>query len=87
MMLANRFNVPALKNACKSILLSNIANIDPSHFVQLAIVGYECKDDDLKDVAITKMKETRGPLRELEGWSKLEEYPALALEIADQMKN
>ena len=81
--LANRFNVRCLKTAWKSALL---ANIQPSQFVQLAIAGYQCKYDDLKDLAITKMKETKGPLRELEGWSKLEGYPALALEIADQMK-
>ena len=86
MILAHRFNVPAMKNACKSILLSSITNIQPSQFVELAIAGYQCKDDNLKLVAIAKMKETKGPLRELEGWSKLEGYPALALEIADQMK-
>merc|ERR1712154_619875 len=43
LILANRYNVPALKNACKYILLSIIANIKPSQFVQLAIVGYQCK--------------------------------------------
>ena len=83
MILANRYNVRALKDACKSILM--IAP-QPRESVQLAILGHQCKDDELKDAAIAKMKEEKGPLRQLKGWSKLEEYPALALEIADQMK-
>lgn len=83
MMLASKYNVLALKEACRFILLKDPQACD---LVQLAILGYSCKDEELKNAAISKMGEDMGPLRKLEGWAKLEGYPALALEIADQMK-
>ena len=84
MMMADKYNVRALTEACRVYLLNDI---QACNVVQVAILGYLCKDEELKKAAISKMgHDDVGPLRRLKDWSKLEEYSALALEIADQMK-
>ena len=83
MMMADKYDVRALREACRIRLLKDPRACD---LVQVAIIGHLCKADELKNAAISKMGENVGPLSKLNGWSKLEGYPALALEIADQMK-
>ena len=83
MMMADKYNVRALVAACQDHLLENIKD---DNVVQILILGYLCKKDELKNAAISMMAKKVGPLKELEDWSKLEGYPKLLMEILDQIK-
>ena len=80
MMMADKYNVRALADACRMCLLKDP---QPCDLVQVAILGHLCKDNELKNAAISEMMgEDVGPLRKLKDWTKLQGYPALALNIA-----
>ena len=49
-------------HACKDYLLNNLR---PDNLVQVLILGYLCKDDALKDAAISMMCKNVGPLGKL----------------------
>ena len=83
MIMGDKYNVGTLMQACQLYLLNNL---QASNLVQVAILGYLVKDEKLKNAAISKMSGDVGPLRKLQDWSKLRNYPDLALDIADQVK-
>ena len=84
MMMADKYNVHALVAACQDYLLRNIK---ADNVVHILILGYLCEKDELKNAAISMMGKKVGPLKELEDWSKLEDYPKLLMEILDQIKS
>ena len=85
MSMADKYNVHTLVKACQGYLWDNLG---ADNLVQVAIVGHLCKEDQLKDAAISKMisSEVRN-LRSLKDWKKLAGYPELFMDIAEQMKN
>ena len=80
-MMADKYNVSALVNACKDYLQSNLR---PDNLVQVLILGYHCKIDSLKDAAIEMMCKKIGPLGKLKDWTSLTKYPELLLEVAEK---
>ena len=83
MILGDKYNVSALMEACRLRLLEDLQSCD---LVQVAILGYFIKDEELKNAAISKMGKEVRPLNELKDWSKLRSYPDLALEMVVKMK-
>ena len=81
MMLADKYNVKALVNACKDFLQCNLG---PDNLVQVLILGYHCKIDALKDAAIEMMCKKIGSLGKLKDWSSLKKYPELLMEVAEK---
>ena len=57
MVMAEKYNVQGLKEACSSILLEKLS---PANSIRTAIIGYHCNDDRLKDVAMKKIVTSRG---------------------------
>ena len=81
--MAHKYDIPALMTACR---LSITQNLQSSELVPCAILGHLCKDDELKSAALSQMGKEAGPLNRLKDAAMLEKYPALLLEIAEQMK-
>ena len=81
MMMADKYNVTALVNACKDYLLCNL-RLD--NVVQVLILGHLCKIEALKDAAIAMMCKKIGPLGKLKDWSSLKKYPELLMEVAEK---
>ena len=79
--MAHKYNIQALMTACRLTIMSDLQSHE---LVEIAIVGYLCKDDELKKSTLSMMGREVGPLSELKNWALLEKYPALSLEIADQ---
>ena len=79
--IADKYNVRPLVTTCKDYLLNNLR---PDNLVEVLILGYLCKEDELKDAAISMLGKEIGPLGKLKDWSKLEGYPKLCLEIAEK---
>ena len=82
MLMGDKYNVPSLVAGCRSYFSKNLREDD---LVKAAILGYLCKEDGVKDAAISMMGKVVGPLSTLKDWKKLEAHPALALEIADRV--
>ena len=79
--MAHKYDIEALMTACR---LSIMQDLRCHEFVDTAILGYLCKDDELKKATLAMMGRELGPLSELKDWVLLEKYPALSLEIAGQ---
>ena len=82
MMIADKYNIHALVTACQGFLLINL-KVD--NVVQVGILGYLCKRDELKDAAISMMCRKIGPLGKLKDWSELKKYPEFLMEIAEEI--
>ena len=82
MLMGDKYNVPSLVAGCRSYFSKNLREDD---LVKVAILGYLCKEDGVKDNAISMMGKIVGPLSTLKDWKKLEGHPALALEIVDRV--
>ena len=82
-LMADKYNVRALVTACQDYLLKNLKN---DNLVQVLILGYLCKQDGLKDAAISMMCKNVGPLDELKDWSKLRGYPELLFECLPRVQ-
>ena len=83
MRMADKYNVPTLVKECQGYLCDNLR---ADNLVQVAIVGHLCKEDKLRDAAISKMINKVGNLRSLKDWKKIAGYPELFMDIAEQMK-
>ena len=79
--MAHKYNIRALMTACRLTIMSELRS---NELVETAILGYLCKDDELKKSTLSMMGREVGPLSELKNWALLEKYPALSLKIADQ---
>ena len=83
MRMADKYNIRSLATHCRKYLSDNLS---PDNLVQVSIMAYLHKDDNLKNAAISLMGNVAGPLSNLNNWKTVAEYPLLALEIAEKMK-
>ena len=83
MRMADKYNISSLAAHCLTYLFEKLS-LD--NVVQVSILAYLHKDDDLKSAAISLMGNFVGPLSNLNNWKTVAEYPFLALEIAEKMK-
>ena len=79
--MAHKYNIRALMTACRLAIMSDLQSHE---LVETAILGFLCKDDELKKSTLSIMGRELGPLSELNNWALLEKHPALSLEIAGQ---
>ena len=79
--MAHKYNIRALMTACRLTIMSELRS---NELVETAILGYLCKDDELKKSTLSMMGRELGPLSELENWAMLEQHPGLLAEIAGQ---
>ena len=79
--MAHKYNISALITACRLVMVKYLRT---GNAVLFAIEGYLCKDDKLKNAAISVMGKESLPLRNIPNWAALQKYPALSLEIADR---
>ena len=82
--MAHKYDISAMITACRLLMVKNLSS---AYLVLAAIEGYLCKDDELKNAALSMMGKELLPLRDIPNWAKLEKFPALSLEIADRIKN
>ena len=79
--MAHKYDISAMVTACQLLIIKDLST---ANFVSAAVEGYLCKDDELKNAALSMMCKELMPLRDIPNWANLEKYPALSLEIADR---
>ena len=85
MLMGDKYNVPSLVAGCRNYFSNVSKNLSEEDLVQVAIIGYLFKEEEVKNAAISMMGKVVGPLSSIKDWKKLEAHPALALEIVDMV--
>ena len=84
MVMAEKYNVQGLKEACSSILLKKLS---PANSIRAAIIGYHCNIDILKRAAMKKIVSSGKTIKQIRDYEELKHYPELSIEMLEHFSS